>query len=160
MLGKIFSFLNKDLTGNTWNSEASHPYFGEMTYYGFKKNNNGYWECEVEFEGGYLSVIINSPDEVLPTINHEEFVKSILNDMDKTFAKIKSLMYSTFENWKELEITDDWRKVFELSAIEVPLDCNPLNNWDIGFECLLDKDGHYFTCYFENGIPTGVSVDG
>ncbi len=160
MLSKIFNFLNKDLTGNTWSSEASHPYFGEMTYYGFKKNSNGYWESEVEFEGDYISIIINSEEEILPMSKHEEFAKSIFADLDAVFIKIKPLMFSILEDWKEIEITDDWPKVFKLTGFDVPLNADSINDWEISFECLIDPDGHYFTCQFEKGIPTGVSVDG
>jgi len=156
----LFSLLNRDLTGNTWNTESSHPYFGEMTYYGFKKNNNGYWECEVACEGSFLSVIINSPTETLPTSEHVDFVQSIIDDLDATFNLTQSKIVEMFEKFLEIPFPEDWKKAFLFTGMEIPLDADPRNNWELSFECLLDKEGHYFTCYFENNVPVGVSVDG
>ena len=101
---KIFELLNKDLTGGTWESEASHEYFCEMTYFGFKHNNNGYWESEINVDGSTVSVIINSPTEDLPTDKHVSFIEAIICNPEKIQKKIKPLMFEVLENWKEIEI--------------------------------------------------------
>ncbi len=160
LISKLFAFLNADLTGNTWQSESSHHYFGEMVYYGFKKNNNGYWECEVACEGGTVFVGIDSPTETPPTSAHVEFVQSIIKDVDVAFALTQSKIVEMFEDFCETPFPKEWRKVFVLTGIFIPLNADRINNWELSFECLVDKDGHTFTCYFENNIPVGVSVDG
>lgn len=160
LFAKIFNFLNKDLTGNTWETDSTHPFFGEMTYFGFKKNNNGYWECEVACEDRYVSVIINSPIETAPTLAHVEFAQSIINDLDATFDLAKSKIVPMFEEFPGTPFPKNWREAFLFTGMEIPLEVDTNNNWELSFECLLDKEGHTFTCYFENGKPVGVSVDG
>lgn len=157
---KIFHFLNMDLTGNTWESDSSHPFFGEMTYYGFKKNNNGYWECEVACDNRYVFVAINSPIETPPTLAHAEFAQSIITDLDATFDLARSKMVEMFEEFTEISFPKDWREAFLFTGMEIPLDADPINDWELSYECLLDKGGHIFTCCFENGKPVGISVDG
>lgn len=41
-----------------------------------------------------------------------------------------------------------------------PLDGSEQGTWDVTFDCLTDPTGHTFTCWFENGVPVTVSVDG
>lgn len=157
---KLFKWFNKDITGKSWYSKAHHPFFGEIGYYGFNDNRVGYWECEIDVNGSAVSVIINSTTAELPTSLHQNFVESIIKDLDTTIATVKPLVLSKLAELIKYDRDKDWNQMFRLSAIEVPIDADRINDWEISFECLVDKDGHHLTCCFRKGKPEFVSVDG
>ncbi|MCB1582072.1 MAG: hypothetical protein R3E90_09775 [Marinicella sp.] len=157
---KIIKSLNQYITDQSWYSQAHHPFFGEVGYYGFKDERMGYWESEIDVDGLVVSVIINSAIEELPTDIHQSFVESIINNLDSTIAAVKPLMLNTLSEWVKFDRDEDWHRLFRLSGIEVPIDADVRNDWEISFECLVDKVGHHFTCYFKNGNPEFISVDG
>ncbi len=160
LIQKMFSWLTGRFFDQSWYSEAHHNYFGQMGYYGFKDERVGYWECEIIHDERVVSIILNSPTEEHPTRAHQHFVESLLNDLDKTIAMIKPMMLDKLAQWLEFDSNADWYQLFKLTAIEVPIDADVKNDWEISFECLVDKEGHFLTCHFQHGNPEFVTVDG
>ena len=46
-LGKVLSFLNRDVTGRTWQREVAHPYFKQLIYFGATDPAKCYWEAQL-----------------------------------------------------------------------------------------------------------------
>ena len=160
MFKKLFQLLNKDLTGSTWEIESSHPYFGEIVFYGFKDQGKCYWECEVECEGNKVFVGIESPDESQPSDEHVEFTKKVILDLDSAFSLAAPLLIPEFEKWYNQAFPEVWRDAFTFTGMVVPSGAKETNDWELTFESLKDPNQHSFTCYFREAKPSHITVDG
>lgn len=160
MLSKIFEFLNRDLTGKTWSEEGVHPYLGNMILFAQRDNDQSYWECGVEFEGEEVFIGVSVPNRSAPSSEQVEFVKKILSDPDAAFEKASPILVPEFETWHKKKFPENWRDAFKLVGVMVPAEAKVMNPWELSYESKADAEGHHFTCYFENGVPNRVSIDG
>ena len=160
MLKQLIQLLNRDLSGRAWETESSHPFFGDIVLFAFKNSDDSYWEAEIETEGRSLTVIIQAPDRLEPTEKHVQFIQDLLLDQDATYGRVSELFSKEYAQWYGQPLLRNWRAAFRLVAITIPVGCDQFNDWDISYECLSDGHGHHFTCYFAGGKASGVSVDG
>lgn len=159
-LSKLLDILNKDLTGKTWTEKAEHPFFGPVVLYARKEAYGSYWEAAIQFEGRTLGVGIESPDRTLPSDAQVEFANRILSDVDEVFRRASELLVKNYEEWHKHPFPEDWREAFVFVGFSVPLGADETNDWYVSFDDFTDTHKHMFTCYFEGGKPTHVSIDG
>lgn len=160
MLKTLFKVLNKDLTGKTWEVEAKHPYFGQMVLFAFKNSDKSYWEAELDHDGDSISVGIEAPDRNEPSDLQVAFAQNILSNVNTTFARAAPLLEPEFERWHKESFPSDWKSAFKFVGFFVPAHGDECNAWQLSYESLRDRARHHFTCYFENGKPHHVTVDG
>jgi hypothetical protein len=160
MLRALFGFLNRDLTGRTWEVKASHPYFGDIVLFAFKDTDRSYWEAELECEGNPIGVGINAPDRGEPSESQIQFARRIIAEPDAAFGWAEPLLALEFERWHKKPLPPEWREALKFVGFTVPTDGNEQNEWDLSYESLSDSSGHMFTCYFNGGKPVSVTVDG
>jgi hypothetical protein len=160
VLSRFFNFLNKDLTGKTWEEEAEHDFFGSIVLVASKESTGSYWEAEVDCEGRRIFVGIESPHRMQPTGSQVEFARRIISDTDSAFDRASALLVKEFEQWHKLGFPEHWRDAFSLVGFTVPEDADDMLEWNLSFEDLTDKHRHHFTCNFKEGIPAYVTVDG
>jgi hypothetical protein len=160
MLDNLFKFLNKDILGKSWEKEETHPFFGDVVLFQFKDSKKDYWECEVECDGAPVSIGVDVPEDKRLTDKHVEFARQILSDLDATFELARTILCLEFETNYDRVFPEDWREVFRFVGFQIPIDGQRENDWELTFESVIDPHHHHFTCYFENGQPARVSVDG
>jgi hypothetical protein len=74
--------LTRDLTGRTWQREASHPYFENLIYFGSKDVEACYWEAEVQTSDEALRVGVTMKGTPAgPTAAEEQFCRAALADL-------------------------------------------------------------------------------
>ena len=110
--------------------------------------------------GERFAVIIETTGETPPSERQIQFYESIVGDADAAFARAATLLAPEYENWTRRTFPEQWRDAFKFVGMSVPLEGLDTNPWDLSFGCITDKEGHMFTCYFEAGRPSRVTVDG
>ena len=158
MLKRLFRLLNRDLTGKTWEVEASHPYFGDIVYFGSRDSDKGYWECELEVDGEPLFVGINSASQELPNDEHVLFVQDILANPAQTFDLVAPFLIPTYKEVTGSDLPESWQDVLKLESLFVPQDCNRDNAWELSYGGNTENDDHQFTCHFFPDKPSSISI--
>jgi len=158
LLGKLFDFLNTDLTGKTWEKEVEHSYFKQLFYFGHKNPSKCYWEAELESpEGDNISIImIGTPES--PTTKEEEFCRVLMSDLDSLFEKCRPVFESEYLSWVKQPLPFEWKTVFKLDGFNIPLNGDAKNKWEVIY--YVKPIGHYFTAIFEQGKAVGAYTDG
>lgn len=95
-----------------------------------------------------------------PSMEQVRFYQAWSSDPNVAFAKAAPLLVSEYEKWLRQPCPENWRTAFKFVGMSVPLSGLDTNPWDRSFDCLTDRSGHLFTCYFEQGPPSHVSIDG
>ena len=54
---------------------------------------------------------------------------------------------------------EKWSDEFRPAGLSIPLEGDKNKLWDVTFECLTNNSGFLFTSYFEDGEPSGITVD-
>jgi hypothetical protein len=150
--------LIKRFFGAVQPQQFHHPVFGKLLLMNTKKGS--YWEAETNVNGETISVSIEAMNDALPSEEQTHFYNELVGDIDKVFAKAAPLLVPEYEKWTSSAFPDNWRDAFKFVGVSVPLAGLGTNPWQLSYDCLTDKAGHMFTCYFENGNPTYVSIDG
>ena len=135
-----------------------HPVFGEALLMSLKQGS--YWEVETEVGGKPFTVAIETIDEQEPTPAQAEFFRRFTDDPNLAFDRASALLIPEYVKWVREPFPANWRDGFVFTGMSVPLDGDDHNPWDLSFECLKDRDGHLFTCTFEDGNPKELQVDG
>jgi len=151
------SFLSRLFFGNP-PRRIEHPVFGEALLMSTK--HGSYWEAETDVSGKPFTVAIETTGEQEPTQAQAEFFKKFTSDRNLAFNRASELLVPEYVKWAREPFPTDWRDGFVFTGMSVPLDGDDRNPWDLSFECLKDRDGHLFTCTFENGRPRELQVDG
>jgi hypothetical protein len=160
LLRSIFSFLNRDLSGQSWEEIRTHPFFGELVYFGFKDPSQSYWEGELPLPGEStkFSVTMQGTTEG-PTSEEEAFCRRVLSDPDALFEKCRKAFEPVFREWTRQPIpSGDWRSNFQLDGVEVPPGGAGNSRWQATY--FVVAAGQYFTANFENGYVSQVLVNG
>jgi hypothetical protein len=159
LLQKLFRLLNRDLTGRTWQREVTHPYFGPMLQFGHVDSAKNYWEAELTHPTltEKFSVTLKGTSEG-PEPSEELFCRTILADPDKLFLKCRDAFQHEFPTRAKGPFPSDWRKVFVLDGLFVPLHGDANAVWDICY--FVKPAGRYFTAKFESDRVVQVLVDG
>ena len=160
MLKTLFRILNKDLTGRTCEVEAAHAYFGEMVLFAFKDSDKSCWEAEMECDGERLTVAIDAPDRTGPSEGQVDFARRLLSDLDAAFARAQPLLVPEYERWHNESFPTAWRVALNFVGFSVPTDGDERNAWELSYESLRDPGRHQLTCYFIDGQPHHVTIDG
>ena len=150
------SFLTRLLSGRT--RQVIHPVLGKILL--FKAKRGPCWEAEPIVRGEAFSVSVETMDEMPPTDDQVRFYEAWSNDPDAAFAKAAPLLVPEYEKWLRQLFPERWQTAFKFVGMTVPIGGIETNPWELSFDCLTDKSGHMFTCYFEHGHPTSVSIDG
>lgn len=158
MLKSLFRLLNKDLTGKTWEVEATHPYFGNIVYYGNRDGGKSYWESELNVDGDIISVGINSSTEDLPGDEHVHFVQDLLANPDQTFQLVAQHIAPVYKEYTGEDLPDAWQAVLRLEALFVPQDCDRNNPWELSYGNFGNEDGYQYTCHFFPDRLPSISV--
>lgn len=145
------------MTGKTWEVEASHPYFGNIVYYGNRDSEKSYWECEIEVDGDILFVGINSTTEDLPSDEHVLFVQELLANPDQTFQLVAPHLAPTYREVTGNDLPESWQDALRLESLFVPQDCDRNNAWELSYG-IADDDDHQFTCHFFPDKPPSISI--
>ena len=155
----LFSFLNRDITGRTWERTQDHPYFGKMIYFGDKDPSKCYWEAVLShdlLEDSFGVTMAGTPDG--PTPSEVAFCSNILSDLDAIFEKCRGAFEPIFVQWAKKPMPFNWHESFKLDGFQVPKDGNLNAPWEICY--FAEPTGHYFIAQFENGKVINVAVDG
>lgn len=158
MLKAFFRFLNKDITGRTWQAESSHPYFGDMVLFAFRDSDASYWEAEIDCEGQPITVHIDAPDRREPSDSHVQFAQQIVSAPEHAFAQAAPLLAPEFERWHAKPLPTDWRTALRFTGFTVPVDGDGRNEWELSYESLWESRPH-LTCRFVGGKPESVTID-
>jgi hypothetical protein len=158
MLKRLLRFLNKDLTGRTWEAETTHPYFGHMVYFGNKDQSRAFWEVSglrAAGTDGDLSVFLSGTPHG-PTAEEEDFCRDLLAAPSVLIDECLPLVAADIE---ERQGSAGSRSVTEirLEGFDVPKSGNRSNPWEATFS-VSGHDG-LFTVEFNNGKPNGVRFD-
>jgi len=138
--------------------QLQHPVFGKLLLITTK--TGAYWEGEPTVEGESIGLALETTKGEPPTEQQVEFYQRIINDLDATFSLAAPLLVPEYEKWLRAKFPENWREAFKFSGVSVPVGGLSSNPWELSCECISDRAGHLFTCYFEHGIPTHVSIDG
>jgi hypothetical protein len=157
-LQKLFRLLNRDLTGQTWEREVTHPYFGPIMYLGHVDSTKSYWEAELTHPTltEKFSVTLKGTSEG-PEPSEELFCRAVLADLDKLFFKCRDAFQHEFPTWAKGPFPSEWRKVFVLDGLSVPLHGDANAAWDVCY--FVEPAGHYFTAKFESDRVVQVLID-
>lgn len=159
LLKIIGRLLTRDLSGRTWQREATHPYFMNLVYFGSRESSDCYWEAQIELPGteAFASVTMaGTPDG--PTKAEEQFCRFTAANLDALFEQCRASFEAEFVKWVESPMPAEWRQAFKLDGFQVPPEGNPSNPWQACF--FVEPAGHYFTACLEQGKVTEVVVDG
>lgn len=126
----------------------------------FKTKSGAYWEAEPQLDGRAINVGIETSNGEEPTSAQVQFYQDVTRDLAAAFARAAPALVPRYQEWVGQPLPSDWRSAFKFVGLSIPLNGDDKNPWDISFDCLTDRRGHMFTCYFENGNPVEVSVDG
>jgi hypothetical protein len=151
------SFLRRLFSGRE-SKELQHPVFGKLLL--IPARNGSYWEGEPVLEGGSIGLAIETIDSDSPSDAQVQFFQSTVTDLDATFNLAAPILVVEYEKWVRAKFPDQWRNAFRFSGMAVPLGGLPTNPWELSYECLTENSGKLFTCYFQEGKPTHVSIDG
>jgi hypothetical protein len=138
--------------------EALHPILGKLLL--IKGKHGAYWEAETTVFGNPCGLAIETKGEALPSDAQLGFYLQIIDDLDAAFARAAPLLVPQYEEWTGLPFPAEWRSAFRFVGMKIPLEGRDTNPWNLSFDCLTDKAGHMFTCYFEHGRPSYVTIDG
>jgi len=137
--------------------KVSHPIFGELL---LNQGANGpYWLHEAFEDTGGVTISIETRVGELPTEQQVRFYQEITGDEQAMYERVRARLSAEHEKMHRKIVPSDWRLAFKLAGIGVPLDGDILNPWDIAYECLTDRTRFLYTCYFEDGVLSHVSVD-
>lgn len=139
---KRMKFLRRILFGcESW--QLQHPVLGKLMVTSTKPG--AYWEGELTVEGESIGLAIEPMNGERPTKQQVEFYQKITGDLEATFGLVAPLLAREYEKWLRAEF---------------PVERLSSNASELSNECVSDRTGRLFTCYFERGIPTLVSIDG
>ncbi|MED5617649.1 hypothetical protein [Ideonella sp. BN130291] len=133
LLQSIFRFLNRDLTGKIWQSRKTHPYSGEMTYFGSKDPAPCYWEAELSVPGQTKKIGVTMQGTPAgPEPSEEAFCRAILSDLDALFKQCQAAFAPIFAQWARQPVPQvAWREAFVLDGFEIPTQGNPAASWEV-----------------------------
>ena len=151
MLGRLFDFFRGAKAPS-----LSHPVFGELSLRQGKKGP--YWMHDA-YEKGDLAISIESRGGEPPSETQAHFYVSVTTDWDATFARVSNQLVPRYESYLRRPFPPEWRSAFMPAGLGVPINGSNDSPWCITFECVTDNAGYLFTCYFEGGLPSGVTVD-
>jgi hypothetical protein len=159
ILKRIFRFLNRDFTGKTWERETTHPYFGQMVFFGHRDPAKCYWEAELshsDLEKKVGVTLKGAPSG--PEPSEEAFCRQVMSDLDTLFARCRDAFRAEFPKWTKDPFPSDWRQSFSLDGFSVPRHGDIDGKWDV---CYFAKPaGHFFTAQLDGGHVARVVVDG
>ena len=135
-----------------------HALFGTALL--METTSGAYWEIETVLWDRPFTVLIETHGEQEPTLEQVEFYQRFTDDPDAAFMFARRLLIKEYEEWTRSSFPSQWKVAFAFVGLTIPHAGDPQNDWDLSFECLMDRSGHQFTCYIENGMPSYVSVDG
>lgn len=119
----------------------------------------GYWEGELVVPSlpEKVGLIVPAP-ATGPSLEQEEFCRTVLADLDGLFARCRPVFEGDFEQWTAKAFPSDWRNEFLLVGLELPENGDAARPWDVCY--FVDAANHYFTAYFEAGRASYLTVDG
>lgn len=159
VLKAILRLLTKDLTGQTWQVDGHHPYFGKMVLLAFKNDDGSYWEAVVNCDGQRYDISIDAPDHQIPSEKQAQFAQRIIADQDVVFALAVPLLAPEFERWYKKPLPANWRDALKLVGFSVPANGDSDGSeWEVSYEGLWDSSGYMATCSFKNGRATSIAI--
>lgn len=120
LLGKLLRFLNKDLSGRTWDYELSHPHFENLVYFGGKDQSKCYWEAELSLRDlqEKINVTMKGTAEG-PQISEEAFCRRTLSDLDGLFQTCRKALKLEYRKWTKTPFPMNWKGTFILDGISI-----------------------------------------
>ncbi|WP_125931871.1 hypothetical protein [Thiosocius teredinicola] len=133
-----------------------HPVFGSLI---FQQGAKGpYWLHE-SFTDNEVCIAIDTVETERPSIEQEKFFLEVTNNLDRYFEQCREFVAPKYSNVFKEVLPPSWREAFVLGSVGVPLKGDIAQAWEITFECIKNNSGVLFTCHFERGAVTGVTVD-
>jgi hypothetical protein len=149
-------FLSKLFNASSSRSML-HPVFGKLV---LNRGKNGpYWLHEVYTGEESVSISIESPDGDEPTQAQVAFYQRVVSDLDVTVNSIREPLALRYKGMHRKELPADWTEAFKLAGVGVPATGDPCADWDISLECLTDRSGFLYNCYFKGAHLEHISVD-
>jgi hypothetical protein len=149
------AFLKRLWFGPTQRS-IDHPVFGKITL--METKSGAYWEAELELNGEVIAVGIETADGEEPTPEQERFYREITCNLTAAFARASPAIAPRYQEWVKKPPPSEWESAFTFAGLSIPVNGDDKNKWELQFDSI--EVGHMFTCYFEDGKPVGVTVDG
>jgi hypothetical protein len=133
-----------------------HAVFGRLILRQGKKGP--YWMHDA-YAAGELTITIETSEGQAPSAQQVAFFQRITGDLDATFRLVSERLIPTYERNLKRAFPSNWRDIFSLAGIRIPIDGNDRLSWGITFELRADNLGYLFTCYFEHGLIKHVGMD-
>ena len=130
ILRKLLRFMNRDLTGKTWEREVTHPYFGRMTYFGHHDSSKAYWEAELPLPGKAACTVTFDGTPVGPLASEEAFCREMMGDLDRLFEKCRDAFAREFPAWTSTPFPTRWQDAFALTGLAVPRNGDVTGEWE------------------------------
>ncbi len=149
MLKSLFQFLNRDLTGRSWEREIAHDYFTNLVYFGNKDRKRAYWEAEVPAATGptFVAYLQSGPEGPSPA--DEQFCRELATKAPDLCERCASLVSRAAGR----SVTGS---LLRLESIEVPENGDITKPWEATF----DLNDQLFVVRMQHGEPTAVVREG
>jgi len=131
-----------------------HPFLGRLTFM-----SPDYWEGELVISGlaDKVGLVIPAPGTG-PVEAQVELCRRLLGDPAQLLERCRAVFEEPYETWVGRPLPEAWKDDFALVGLGLPEGGDEAAAWDVCY--FVDAASHYFTAYFEAGVPTSVTVDG
>jgi hypothetical protein len=157
MFSKILRFLNRDLTGRTWEAQSVHPYFGDMVFFGNQDATRAYWEVS-EFKlpvtDRLISIYLKGTDAG-PTPHEERFCRELVDRHTAFVAECRPVVEAELSKRPTKWSATGER--LQLESFEIPEHGDPMKPWEATFS-VQEVDG-LFTVEFVESRAIGARFD-
>lgn len=141
----LLQFLNRDLTGRSWERQLAHSYFTSLVYFGNKDSQRSYWEAEVPAATvSSFIAYLRSPSEG-PSPADEQFCRDVAAQVPSLSARCAPLVSVAARR-------PATGSTLRLVSIEVPENGDSTKPWQVTF----DLDDEPFVVRMLHGEPTGL----
>ena len=137
----------------------SHPYFGQMVYWGDKDHTKAYWEAELIAPVSRVKIgVTMCGNEQGPEPAEEAFCRELLADEGKLLQRCRASFLPRIEQMKPSRLAGNGPPEFILDGFSIPRHGARDGEWEAYYFCTEAK--HYFTAHFSGGHVRAVTVDG
>ena len=136
------------------------PLFGRLVFIKTRDPAKSYWEGTGTFPGTgtQIEFSVDGPSEG-PGKEQHAFYHKLVEKYDDVKNKVSPLLAGHLAQWTRKSAPQDVWTVFVLASVSIPLRDSSDAEWDLGFNCSLDRE-YFFTVYMKGWAPSGpVSID-
>jgi hypothetical protein len=147
----------KDLLGINKPKNIFHPFFGKLNLAKNEFHNQWFWNGVVTFEGQSIALRIYSGKEE-PSEKYVNFFTNTMKNLDWLIKESSPFVKHSFEIWTNKAYFEYFLDEFKCVSLDIPVECNAENNWQITFARRSDED-FVFTIYVVNNKVESTDLD-